>query len=143
MMQTISESEYEVMVDAAATAVFDPLESQSHDFSMRILDLVGEGRQEEAREKLKTRAALETATLPTPEGIDVLEAEVNSGHEVFHASILTHASHSPSPARGGFEAADENVTRASSMVREMAREAFYQDVKSEVFSRVRHAVSDD
>lgn len=137
-MKVLTESEYEALVEEMAALVFDP----DHDdpsvkmFSGRVIEMIADGREDDAREQLDEEVhetVMWSHSLPGVTGAAIDMDAVLAG------CIIEHTDHAAfvNPS----DITDE--PNAHKHVRRLAATAMCEDVRSEVNNRVRQAVSDE
>lgn len=142
-MHILTKHEYDEMVTETVERVWAPL-GDSQDFVFEIADLVDEGHQDEAREKLRARVHDEVAGAARY----LTDGEVlflDDLPPVVHGCIVQHGEKPVLNARRADVAELHGGWRRETPTARLERAAFeqlYVDVRAEVLSRVRSYVND-
>lgn len=137
-MQILTKEEYDNAVEAVSTNVFDPM-GPNADVSNDILDLIDDGRQEEARDRLKQRIHDETLFNHT-----LGEGPIDQQKPIVLGAILQHSDCSSRIPTEFLEFMNRKPDRRhpEERLQEAAWGAFWGDVKHHVYKRVRNIVND-
>lgn len=136
-MRIITKEEFDEAVRQVAGQVFDPFgDGEVHDFSMEIVDLVDEGRQDEAKDRLKRRT-YHNVLFKHPFG----DGPLDDQPPIVHGCLVQHRDGTLS-----LDYREEHLSlhrhSAEETVQEMGMAAFYSAVKDEVWSLARATCSD-